>query len=139
MLQGFAAKLGPIKPATTFSPDLSVLDRVVGGFRTETRTVEHPWLGLFFKTGPAPLLGALITEVTPNSPAAEAGMRVGDAIIGSPTQAFRSHVEFASFLFSKKPGENVTLTLSRNGAMRTIQVRLAREPHPTNRLLRESR
>lgn len=139
MLQGFAAKLGPIKPATTFSPDLTVLERVVAGFRSESRTIEHPWIGLYFKTGLAPLSGAQVTEVAPDSPAAEAGIRVGDVIIGSSTQAFRTHVEFASFLFSKRPGESFLLSLSRGGVIRTIQVRLAREPHPTNRLIRGSK
>lgn len=138
MLQGFAAKLGPIKPATTFSPDVSILDRVITGFRGDSRTIDHPWIGLFFKTGPAPELGALVTEVTRNSPAEEAGIRVGDAIVGSGLQPFRSHVDFASFLFGKKPGEQFNLSLSRNRIVRIVSVRLAREPHATSRLVRGS-
>jgi S1-C subfamily serine protease len=137
-MQGFAAKLGPIKPATTFSPDLTVLGRVIDGFKSRQRNVDHPWIGLYFKTGPAPLLGALVTEVVPESPGEVAGIRVGDAIIGSSTHAFRSHVEFASFLFGKKPGEAFALTLSRNDRVRTVRVTLAREPHATDKLIRGS-
>ena len=136
MLNGFAAKLGPLKPATTFSPDLTVLDRVITGFKSETRSIDHPWIGLFFKTGPVPLQGAEITEVASNSPAADARIRVGDVILGSPTQAFRSHVEFAAYLFGKKPGETLTLSVSSEGRVRTVQVRLAREPHATGNLVR---
>ena len=138
MLQGFAAKLGPIKPATTFSPDVSILARVIGGFRTDSRTVDHPWIGLFFKTGQAPELGAVVTEVTKNSPAEDAGIRVGDTIVGSDLQPFRSHVEFASFLFGKKPGERFNLSVLRGGRVQVMPVRMAREPHSTNRLVRGS-
>jgi serine protease Do len=138
MLQGFAAKLGPVKPATTFSPDVAILERVINGFRTNSRTVEHPWIGLFFKTGPPPELGALVTEVTRNSPAEDAGIRIGDAIVGTTSQPFRSHVDFASFLFGKKPGEQFNLSLSRAGRVLVVPVRLAREPHLTSRLVRGS-
>lgn len=137
-LSGFAAKLGPLAPATAFSLDLPVLDRVISGFRSPSRTIEHPWIGLFFKTGAPPALGAEVTEVVAGSPAEAAGIRIGDAIIGSAQQSFRSHVEFAAFLFGKKPGENFSLAVVRDGRVRTVRARLAREPHSTDKLVRKS-
>ncbi|MDQ2986319.1 MAG: PDZ domain-containing protein [Armatimonadota bacterium] len=136
-LSGFAAKLGPLAPATAFSLDLPVLDRVISGFRSPSRTIEHPWIGLFFKTGAPPALGAEVTEVVAGSPGEAAGIRIGDAIIGSAQQSFRSHVEFAAFLFGKKPGENFSLAVARDDRVRTVQVRLAREPHSTDSLVRK--
>lgn len=135
-LVGFAAKLGPLPPSTAFALDIPVLERVLSGFTSATRTIDHPWIGLFFKTGPSPALGAQITEVVKGSPGEAAGIRAGDIVIGSPQMPFRSHVEFASFLFAKKPGEVVTLSVLRGTTVRTAQVRMAREPQATDKLVR---
>jgi S1-C subfamily serine protease len=95
-MEGFAAKLGPLPPLTAFALDLPVLERVIAGFKSAARTIDHPWIGLFFKTGPSPTLGAQITEVVKGSPGEVAGIRVGDTVIGSSQMPFRSHVEIAS-------------------------------------------
>lgn len=135
---GFAAKIGPT-PATTFSLDLPVLRRIVDGYRSSDKSIDHPWVGLFFKTNPEREQGALITEVVPNSPGATAGIKVGDVVIGTTVQPFFTHVEFAAYLFARKPDETVTLTVNRDGRSRNVQIRLAREPHATNQLVRAAR
>ncbi len=137
-MKGFAAKLGPLTPSTAFALDIPVLERVIAGFTSPARTIDHPWIGLFFKTGPSPTLGAEITEVVKGSPGEAAGIRVGDVVIGSPQMPFRSHVEFASFLFAKKPGEVVSLSVLRGPTVRTVQVRMAREPQATDKLVRST-
>jgi len=138
VLSGFAAKLGPLTPSTAFALDLPVLERVIRGFTSPGRTIDHPWIGLFFKTGPSPALGAQITEVVSGSPGEAAGIKVGDVVIGSPQSPFRSHVEFASFLFATQPGEIVSLSVLRGTDVRTVQVRMAREPHATDKLIRST-
>jgi len=137
-MEGFAAKLGPLPPLTAFALDLPVLQRVIAGFTSSARTIDHPWIGLFFKTGSSPTLGAQITEVVKGSPGEAAGIRVGDTVIGSAQMPFRSHVEFASYLFAKKPGELVSLSVLRGTTVRTVQVRMAREPQATDKLVRST-
>ena len=136
-LTGFAAKLGPLASATAFSLDLPVLERVIDGFKTPNRVIEHPWVGLFFKTAEAPTQGAVITRVVENSPGEEAGIQVGDTVTGATGQIFNNHVEFASFLFGTRPGERITLSIVRGISIRTVDVAVAREPSSTSILERK--
>lgn len=69
--------------------------------------------------------GALITEVLPDSPAAEAGLQVDDvitAVNGDPVDAERTLRER---LLAYQPGDTVTLDVLRGGETLTIEVTLA--------------
>jgi serine protease Do len=116
---------------------------------------SHPWLGI---TGqsltpdiatqinlPTTQRGALIVAVSPDGPAAKAGLLpsavksangsqqvVGGDIItainGQPVQQFE---DLGSYLFlNTKPGDVVTLTILRNGKEQTVQVTLGTLPEP---------
>ena len=65
--------------------------------------------------------GVLVTSVTEDSPAAQAGVRAGDVITSVDGEAVDSSGELARVINRKKEGE-VTLTIIRNKAQQTIRV-----------------
>lgn len=68
------------------------------------------WLGF---TGRGP--GALITSVAEDSPAAEAGLQVGDRIIAVDGKTVDATNTLATLLGAHKPGDTVTLRVARPG------------------------
>lgn len=68
------------------------------------------WLGF---TGRGP--GALITSVAEGSPAAEAGLQVGDRILAVDGQTVDATNTLAALLSAHKPGDTVTLRVARPG------------------------
>ncbi|PWU25647.1 MAG: peptidase, partial [Candidatus Rokuibacteriota bacterium] len=59
--------------------------------------------------------GVVVTDVTPGSSGAEAGIRVGDAILEINRQAVKDVDSFRRILASVKPGEAVPVYLQRGG------------------------
>ncbi|MGB9898655.1 PDZ domain-containing protein, partial [Thermanaerothrix sp.] len=119
-----------------------------------TGRYDHPYLGISGTTLTSDLAkamglspdqrGALVIDVTPNSPADKAGLRGSDrqitldgnpvrvggdvitAIDGNPVQKFE---DLASYLAtSTSVGQKVTLTILRNGREQTIEVILGARP-----------
>ncbi len=68
------------------------------------------WLGF---TGRGP--GALITSVAEGSPAAEAGLQVGDRILAVDGKTVDATNTLATLLSAHKPGDTVTLRVARPG------------------------
>jgi S1-C subfamily serine protease len=78
--------------------------------------------------------GALVTSVTPNGPAAQAGVQTGDIVVavdetpladgeGSPSRQLEAHMR------AVEPGRTVTLEVTRDGQARSIEI-TARENDP---------
>jgi serine protease Do len=66
--------------------------------------------------------GAVISQVTPGSPAERAGLRVGDVITGFDGRAVNSASELQVATAECAPGSGVQLAIERNGAPRTVEV-----------------
>jgi serine protease Do len=116
----------------------------------KTGHYDHPWLGisgtsLTYDLAQAMKLntnqrGALVIDVTPNSPAAKAGMQGstqqatingqtvpvgGDVIIAIDGHAVDSFESMASYLINNtQAGQTVTLTILRQGHQQTLQLKL---------------
>lgn len=71
--------------------------------------------------------GMKVSDVEPNSPAAVAGLKVGDRIESLNGRKPRSFIDFTSKLLSVGVKEPVKLTIVRGGATRTVSVKLVRE------------
>jgi serine protease Do len=69
--------------------------------------------------------GAFVESVTPGLPAAEAGLRRGDAIISVDGQELKSSDDLIRKISSKTPGEEVTIGIVRDGREQSIQTALA--------------
>jgi S1-C subfamily serine protease len=72
--------------------------------------------------------GHLRPAVDPNSPAADAGLRKGDVIVGIDDQIVDGQHPLDNVLVRFDPGATVTLTIIRGGAERKIEVTLGTRP-----------
>jgi S1-C subfamily serine protease len=111
---GFAVPIGSA---------LSVAERLIAG--EEIRPAFLGVEGTDPTTGP---LGALITGVVADSPADEAGLRVGDLVTAFDGRAVQSFPDLGAAVRAAAPGDTVTLTVGRQGEETTIQVTLAERP-----------
>jgi 2-alkenal reductase len=72
--------------------------------------------------------GALLAEVLPNTPAGEAGLRVGDVVLQLNDIVLDEDHPLINSLMHFKPGETVTLKVLRRGQVLSIKVTLGTRP-----------
>ena len=72
--------------------------------------------------------GAQITAVTPNSPAAAAGLKVGDVIVAIDDQPVATNADAADTIGSLSPGTKVRIKYRRGSSTNTVTVTLATTP-----------
>jgi serine protease Do len=72
--------------------------------------------------------GALISRVFAGSPAEQSGLRAGDVIVSVGDHPIDSRESFSTATATLAPGQTVTLTVSRGGSNRTVQIRAADPP-----------
>jgi len=78
--------------------------------------------------------GALVSSVDPDGPAAEAGVRPGDVILGVNDKPIERFTDLSEIVASMKPGNEVELTVWRDRKERTIEVGVEEMPEPTARV-----
>ncbi len=98
----------------------SVADRLIAG--EEIHTALLGVNGTDPTTGP---VGALVTGIVKGSPAAAAGLKVGDLITGYDGRPIQSFTDLGAAVRSSQPGDTVTLTVTRADQQITVQVTLA--------------
>lgn len=74
--------------------------------------------------------GILIEDVSPGSPAAEAGLRVNDVIVKLNTAKITGPAEFRTQIQKYKPADVVELTYLRGGKSRTVKITLGEREKP---------
>ncbi len=72
--------------------------------------------------------GALVNSVVPDSPAAEAGLRRGDAIVEVGGRRIASPIEFIKAVERTLPGKRVVVGLIRDGRPREIKLTVGERP-----------
>jgi putative serine protease PepD len=72
--------------------------------------------------------GAVVQEVTPDSPAARAGLQAGDVVVSIDGRAVQDRSELVAAIRSHKPGDKVTLVVVRGGNETTITATLTQRP-----------
>jgi predicted metalloprotease with PDZ domain len=68
--------------------------------------------------------GARVTRVVDESPAADAGLREGDIIVGFDGETIRGPVGLTKQIHAKKPGDTVSVTVIRDGREMPLEVEL---------------
>jgi len=77
--------------------------------------------------------GALVSDVTADSPASRAGLRRGDVILSLNGSAVADSNAFRNMVARTQPGTQVTLTVLRGGREQQLQATLAELPTETAR------
>jgi serine protease Do len=99
--------------------------------------VEHGYIGILPQDVTAPLAkafnvpansGALVGEVTPNSPAASAGLKRGDVIVGINGQAIADANQLRLKIGMMAPNSTVALKVIRDGQTQNLNVTLGEYP-----------
>jgi S1-C subfamily serine protease len=72
--------------------------------------------------------GALVTNVTSGSPAADAGIRTGDVITSIGGKAVTSEQDVQTLVRQHRPGDKVEVVIVRSGAKRTVTATLTTRP-----------
>ena len=103
----------------------------------EHGSVQHGYLGIAGQTVDPQVAeayhlgidhGALVVQVQSGSPAASAGLRQGDIISALDGHAVTGMEDLAGALVRHKPGDQVELTVHRDGRQVQVQVTLAQAP-----------
>ena len=81
----------------------------------------------------------MVVEIVEPSPAAEAGIRLGDRILSVGGVPLEDAIDFYCQMLSKKAGEIVTVKLARNGEQRRVLLKLKAVPKPDGAALARDR
>jgi putative serine protease PepD len=90
-----------------------------------TGKVEHAFLGVVIEDAEN---GARLADIRTGSPADEAGLRQGDVVTEVDGEPIDSADDLRSAVESHKPGDEVDLTLRRDGESATVTVTLGTRP-----------
>jgi len=111
--------------------------RAIAGQLVAAGHVTHPYLGItYVALNPALAAhlktsaqrGMYVDSVDPNSPASQAGIQQGDVIVSADGQPLVSESDLGRIINQHKPGDQVQLTIERDGRQQTIGVTLGQQP-----------
>lgn len=82
------------------------------------------FLGIATEAAPNGQSGARVARVATDSPAADAGLQVGDVVTAVDGAAVADPAALVRAVRSHQPGDRITVTLARGGASTDVKVRL---------------
>jgi len=106
-------------PIDTVRESLKQLRRQKGGL------LESGWIGVYIDSGDS---GVRVTQVVPESPAREVGIRAGDTIVAIDKQPLMQVEDFIQAVKWRGPKRGVDLTVLREGSRREYRVVLGSSP-----------
>ena len=97
----------------------AVADKLVAG-----QPVEFAFLGVSTDSRSSSLVGdgAVVVDVTSDSPADKGGLQEGDKILSIDSQPVHDPVELAARVRSHNPGDQVSITFERDGQQQSVDV-----------------
>lgn len=104
----------------------------VGEKLLRSGAISHPYIGIEMRD-PSETVGVAdkgveVTLVKPASPASSAGLEAGDLIVEVDQSFVKTPNDVSRLVSSHTPGERMTMRVKRNGADRTIIVKVDRLP-----------
>ena len=70
----------------------------------------------------------MVVEITPSSPADDAGLDVGDVIVRIDATTIADAPDLTAVIGDHQPGDNVAVVVDRDGTEHTLHVTLATRP-----------
>ena len=101
----------------------SVVSQLVAG-----REVRYAYLGVSVESATGDVTGARVTSVRTGTPAASAGLEEGDVVVALDGRTIGTADALRSAVAGKQPGEQLELTIVRDGERRTVTAELAERP-----------
>jgi putative serine protease PepD len=92
----------------------------------EGKKPAHAYLGVGSIDASSP--GALVQTVRAGSPAAKAGLKAGDVITRFGNVEIAGFSDLVAALAASRPGDNVTIAITRGGRQISLRVRLVPQP-----------
>ena len=92
-------------------------------------TVQHAYVGVRIESVPG---GAKVVRVVSGSPAAKAGLKVGDVITAFDGKPVTSADELTAAVAAAKAGENVSVKVKSGGTTKQVSVTLGVQPNSPN-------
>ena len=120
---GFAV---PIDQVVQILPQLREVGRVSRGYLGIGLTTMTPRIQRALAIEPA--RGVLVQDVTIDTPAERAGLRPYDVILRADDSAVSLEEDLTRYISARQPGTLVQLEFWRDGATRSVPVRLAERP-----------
>ncbi len=87
--------------------------------------VRHAYLGVGVESAAN---GVKVGQVRSGTPAARAGLRVGDVIVAINGHKVTATAQLQSAIDARKPGDSVTIKYMRNGQAHTVRITLGARP-----------
>jgi serine protease Do len=84
---------------------------------------ERTWIGMESSTKTSPQ-GMVVGDVTPDSPAAEAGLRPGDVLVAVGEDNIHRPLDFQRAMLERQPGQRVKLSVQRGGERLVLELTL---------------
>ena len=118
---GFAVPINVVKP---------VIEKIVS-----TGAFDEAYLGIYaydkettpyFSSTNVPN-GIYIAHINEDSPAYYSGMKIGDIITSIDNKTFNNMIELREYIFSKSPGDNITINISRGYITKSFNITLSKK------------
>jgi S1-C subfamily serine protease len=124
---GFAISIDSAKPVIDeLTAGRDVKAAFLGVYTQEVTPAVAKELDLVTKTG------AVVVKLTPNAAAADAGLKANDVIVAVGSKPVARPDDVGAAIRQHKPGDEVEITVERDGKQQTIPVTLGTRPASTN-------
>ncbi len=136
---GINTAINPRANTIGFAVPINLAKQILPQLR-DSGSVVRGWLGVAVQPVTRELAesfdlddkaGALVAQVTPGSPADEAGVKRGDVIVGYRGKPVQSPRELTREVSSTPVGEEVDVEVVRDGKKRTLEVEIGKLDEPT--------
>lgn len=89
-----------------------------------------PYLGVFGEDvqTDANTTGSVVRHVAPGSPAEKAGLKAGDIVLAIGDKPVATFIDLANDVRSRKPGDKVEVTISREGKEQKLELTIGERP-----------
>ena len=111
-----------------FATPSNTVSRIAGAI-IAGKPVKHAYVGV--ELNPNSSGGAQISGVQSGSPASSAGLQQGDLVVAISGRRISSTEQFIATIDTQAPGDAVTLSVKRGGAIKDIKLKLGTRPSST--------
>lgn len=120
--------LNPFRSGVTAVLLLLTVSLVVGAQAESEAKPPRSYLGVLVGPAEEGSKGIRLQEVTPEGPAAKAGLKKGDQIVKFGNEVIQDVEMFLRTVAAKKPGDRLTLGVIRDGKEHSLTVTLGERP-----------